>query len=107
MEINGGIRFLPIFGESGSGKTSAALEIGSHLPDLHVEQLPRDTIEDPSALSNIVASMVQKANGKKIVAVVDQYEEVAAQKTNIPSAFVESLSLLDRATAKSPPTLFI
>ena len=46
MEISGGIRFLPVFGQSGSGKTSAALEIGTHLPELYVEQLPREAVED-------------------------------------------------------------
>lgn len=107
MEINGGIRFLPVFGESGSGKTSAALEIGTHLPDLHVEQLPREAIEDPAELSSALAKMAHRAKGKRLVAVVDQYEEVAAQKTAIPSAFVESLSLLDRAIIKPHPTLFI
>lgn len=50
MEISGGIRFLPVFGQSGSGKTSAALEIGTHLPELYVEQLPREAIEDTSNL---------------------------------------------------------
>lgn len=107
MEINGGIRFFPIFGESGSGKTSAALEIGTHLPDLHVEQLPRHAIENPAALNGALSAMVNRAKGKRIVAVVDQYEEVAAQKTNIPSGFVETLSLLDRAKPTPHPTLFI
>lgn len=38
---------------------------------------------------------------------IDQYEEVATQRTNVPSAFVESLSLLDRSNPKPEPTLFI
>lgn len=107
MEINGGIRFLPVFGESGSGKSSAALEIGTHLPELHVEQLPRIAIENPGALGDALKAMERKAKGKKLVAVVDQYEEVAAERTNIPSAFVESLSLLDRSAVKPHPTLFV
>ena len=107
MEITGGIRFLPIFGDSGSGKTSAALEIGTHLPDLHVERLPRETVENPAVLNDALAAIIRNAKGKRVVAVVDQYEEAAAQRNNVPSAFVESLSLLDRATHKPHPTLFL
>ena len=107
MEISGGIRFLPVFGRSGSGKSSATLEIGTHLPELYVEALPREAIENPGALEPSLAGMWKRAAGRKLVAVIDQYEEVAAQRTNVPSAFVESLSLLDRATPKPASTLFI
>jgi len=107
MEINGGIRFLPVFGQSGSGKTSASLEIGTHLAELHVEQLPRQAIEDATALRSVLDEMLHRAKGKKLVAVVDQYEEVAAQRTAIPSAFVETLSLLDRDQGWRNPVLFI
>lgn len=108
MEINGGIRFLPVFGRSGSGKSSATLEIGTHLPSLHVEKLPREAIENTQTLYDALGGMWKRAKGrKKLVAVIDQYEEVAAQRTNIPSAFVESLSLLDRKNPKPDPTLFI
>ena len=96
IEVSGGIRFLPIFGESGSGKTSAALEIGTHLPGVYVQQLPRNAIEDSSLLTSTLRQMDHEANGRKKVAVIDQYEEVAAQKSAIPSTFVETLSLLDR-----------
>ena len=64
MEISGGIRFLPVFGESGSGKSSAALEIGTHLPDLHVEQLPRLAIENPGALSDVIKEMARRARSR-------------------------------------------
>lgn len=108
MEISGGIRFLPVFGQSGSGKTSASLEIGTHLPELHVEQLPRVAIEDASALRSALAEMLRRAKHKKrLVAVIDQYEEVAAQRTLIPSGFVETLSLLDRDQLRPDPILFI
>lgn len=107
MEISGGIRFLPVFGQSGSGKTSAALEIGTHLPELYVEQLPREAIEDTSKLYHILDQMLQRAKLRRLVAVVDQYEEVAAQRTAIPSAFVEALSLLDRNRERRDQILFI
>lgn len=107
MEINGGIRFLPIFGDSGSGKTSSTLEIGTHLPDLYVEQLPRETIEDATALRPTLDSMLKAARGRKLVAVIDQYEEVAAQRTAVPSSFVETLSLLDRDRSRKDPILFL
>lgn len=107
MEISGGIRFLPVFGHSGSGKTSASFEIGTHLPELHVEQLPRTAIEDSAALRASLDDMLRRAKGRRLVAVIDQYEEVAAQRTAIPSAFVETLSLLDRDRSRPDPVLFI
>lgn len=107
MEISGGIRFLPVFGQSGSGKTSAALEIGTHLPELYVESLPREAIEDASLLRPTLDGMLKRAKKRRLVAVVDQYEEVAAQRTAIPSAFVETLSLLDRDRERSDQILFI
>lgn len=107
MEISGGIRFLPVFGQSGSGKTSASLEIGTHLPELHVEQLPREAIEDAFVLRVSLDDMLRRAKGRRLVAVVDQYEEVAAQRTAIPSAFVETLSLLDRDRGRPDKILFI
>ncbi|HEF5154094.1 TPA: hypothetical protein SAR15_002932 [Burkholderia multivorans] len=107
MEISGGIRFLPVFGQSGSGKTSAALEIGTHLPELYVEQLPREAIEDPSNLHLVLDQMLKRAKGRRLVAVIDQYEEVATQRTAIPSAFVETLSLLDRNRERRDQILFV
>lgn len=107
MEINRGIRFLPVFGESGSGKTSAALEIGTHLPELYVEQLERAAVENSAALRPALDQMLKKAKGRRLVVVIDQYEEVAAEKTAIPSNFVETLSLLDRDRTRNDQILFI
>lgn len=107
MEISGGIRFLPVFGASGSGKTSAALELATHLPELHVELLPREVIDAPSMLNSEIDKIKINANGKKIVAVIDQYEEVAAEKTSIPSKFVEALSILDRDRSRKDQVLFL
>ena len=50
MNINGGIRFLPIFGKSGSGKTSSASELGTHLPEVRVASLPRVAIDSAELL---------------------------------------------------------
>lgn len=107
MEIGGGIRFLPVFGKSGSGKTSAALEIGTHLPELFVQLLPRSAIEEPAKLDEALIRMQKDARGRKIVAVIDQYEEVAAQKTAVPSSFVETLSIIDRDKDKIRDALFV
>lgn len=106
MDISGGIRFLPVFGSSGSGKTSAALEVGTHLPQVLVDRLPREAIESPEKLDEALRVMERRAKGRRIVAVIDQYEEVSAQKTAIPSTFVETLSLLDRRR-DAPQALFI
>lgn len=107
MRMSGGIRFAPVFGESGSGKTSAALEIGTHLPDLFVAQLPRTAIEDTDALQPWLSSLESDAGERDLVVVIDQYEEVAAQKTAIPSTFVERLSLLDRESSTKKHVLFL
>lgn len=50
MQISGGIRFLPIYGESGSGKSCAAREIDSHMPQTRVFVLERKEIENADAL---------------------------------------------------------
>lgn len=110
MQVAGGIRFMPIYGESGSGKSSAALELGSHLPDSHVFKLPREAIESPSELANVVAAEAAKVSHlskQLMVAVVDQYEEVAAQKTAVPTTFVEALALLDRGELRNTRILFL
>lgn len=110
MQLSGGIRFLPIYGESGGGKSSAAFELGTHLPEAHVFQLPRSAVESPTDLSGVVAAETRKIEhtGKKLmVAVVDQYEEAAAQKTAVPTSFVEALALLDRGDLRSTRVLFL
>ena len=110
MQLSGGIRFLPIYGESGGGKSSAALELGTHLPDAHVFQLPRTAVESPAELAGVVAKVsdsLAHTSKKLMVAVVDQYEEVAAQKTAVPTSFVEALALLDRGELRNTRVLFI
>lgn len=110
MQLSGGIRFLPIYGESGGGKSSAALELGTHLPDAHVFQLPRIAVESPAELAGVVAKEAKciTHTAKKImVAVVDQYEEVAAQKSAVPTSFVEALALLDRGELRNTRVLFL
>ena len=110
MQLSGGIRFLPIYGESGGGKSSAALELGTHLPDAHVFQLPRAAVESPAELAGVVANEakgIAHTAKKLMVSVVDQYEEVAAQKTAVPTSFVEALALLDRGELRNTRVLFI
>lgn len=110
MQLSGGIRFLPIYGESGSGKSSAALELGTHLPEAHVFQLPRLAIESPAELAGVVqaeAQRIEHLSKQLMVAVVDQYEEAAAQKTAVPSSFVEALALLDRGELRNTRILFL
>lgn len=110
MQLSGGIRFLPIYGESGGGKSSAALELGTHLPEAHVFQLPRPAVESPTELTGVIATETQRianTHKKLMVAVVDQYEEAAAQKTAIPTSFVEALALLDRGELRNTRVVFI
>lgn len=100
MSVSGGLRFLPIFGESGSGKTSAALELSSHLPNATVAELPRDAMESQEALRSFMTDFgEQNGDASLLVLVVDQYEEQAATRDDLPRHFVEWLSLLDRDRA--------
>lgn len=98
MLISGGLRFLPIFGESGSGKSSAARELGTHLPETRTVELPRSAINSIEALREFlrVQNRAAKNPEQLLIAVVDQYEEAVASRTDLPSQFVEWLSLLDR-----------
>ncbi|WP_437291170.1 ATP-binding protein [Sorangium sp. So ce406] len=109
MKISGGIRFLPVFGLSGSGKTSAALELGTHLPECLVTTLERTQIESVDSLQQTMARhFMQRPSGKELlIFVVDQYEEVTAEKESVPKRFVESLSLLDRSQLGRYPILIL
>lgn len=108
MQIAGGIRFLPIYGESGSGKTSAARELGTHLAEAAVFPLSRSAVEDMEALTAEIERRAREHRGKKLlIALVDQYEEAAAQKQAIPTSFVEALALLDRGELRNTKILFL
>lgn len=107
MTISGGIRFLPIFGDSGVGKSSAAFELGTHLPELYVEKLALDVIDNPSLLIPALDAALKRAKGRRLVVVIDQYEEVAAQRSAVPSTFIEALSLLDRNRTRTDQILFL
>jgi len=98
MQRSGGVRFLPVFGLSGAGKTSAARELGTHLPDVQVIALPSDVVEGAQSLDSVLPD----SNAKLLVAVVDQFEEGVARREEIPSRFVETLSRLDRAHPTTP-----
>ncbi len=105
--IIGGIGFLPVFGESGCGKTSATLELGTHLPDFYVFQLSHSGIATKGELLAQVRAAAVDADGRPMVAVVDQYEEQVATREELPTSFVESLSLLDRNELQSTPIIFV
>jgi len=107
MRINGGIRFIPIFGHSGIGKSCATRELGTHMPDVKTFTLARDEIEHRGALLNRIRRERQLYPEKILVAVIDQYEENVQGKERIPSQFVEHLSLLDRDELKGELVIFI
>ena len=107
MSVSGGIRFLPIYGKSGSGKTSAALELGSHLPEVRVFKLSRLAVEDQGKLIDEVEAAQSEYERAPLVAVVDQYEEASAQRSQIPTSFVESLALLDRGELRNGRIIFL
>lgn len=106
-QVTGGIGFLPIYGESGSGKTSATMELATHLPDTHVFRLPASALSSKMSILAAVKDASIDAMGRPMIAVIDQYEEAVATKLELPTSFVESLSLLDRNELKSGGVIFI
>ena len=107
MEINGGIRFLPIYGKSGSGKSCASHEIDTHLPQTYVFALDKDEIESKEKLLKRIDREKVSAPQKLLIAIIDQYEENVLGKEKIPSQFIEHLSILDRGDLRTTPILFI
>jgi len=107
MKISGGIRFLPIYGESGSGKTSAAREISTHLPSAKTFLLSRDQIESKDNLLSKIKYENTRNPNQILIAIIDQYEESVAGKERIPTQFVEYISLLDRGELSRIPIIFL
>ena len=107
MAISGGVRFIPILGDSGSGKTSAALELGTHLPDAKVVELPRDAVSDRTLLRDFVERNHKQSTHELLVVVIDQYEEKVPDAKDIPAQFVEAVALMDRGDLRKLPTLFV
>lgn len=75
MKISGGIRFLPIYGESGVGKSCATRELGTHMPDVSTFTLDRDEIESSEKLLARIRSERNATDKRLLIAIVDQYEE--------------------------------
>lgn len=108
ISTSGGIRFLPIFGESGSGKSCATLEIASHMPNCRVRTVPSDLVVNSRKLEDYIILNQRGLNASNLlILVIDQYEEQVASRGPIPSQFVERLSLFDRGSLRHIPTLFI
>jgi adenylate kinase family enzyme len=106
MQISGGIRFLPVFGKSGSGKSCGSRELSRHLPETHVFLLAREEIENQDKL-------LKRLSNEKItpaqcyIALIDQFEEQVVGRENIPTEFVEKISILDRTELKNEKILFL
>lgn len=107
MRISGGIRFLPIYGESGVGKSCATRELGTHMPDVFTFTLDRSEIESSELLLERIRAERNATKKKVLVAIVDQYEENVQGKERIPSQFVEHLSLLDRKELSGELIIFV
>ncbi|MCP1182939.1 ATP-binding protein [Paenibacillus sp. 1781tsa1] len=107
IQISGGIRFLPMYGESGAGKTSAVREISTHIPSTYTFQLNREEIESKEKLFERVQIEKIYNIDKLLIAIIDQYEEGVVGRETIPTQFVEYLSLLDRGEFRNIPIVFI
>ena len=106
MTIEGGVRFAPIYGQSGSGKSSATIQLGTHLPSYEVKVLTSQALESSVALEDEIADDPYRPTGRPLIAVVDQFEEAAEEKVGIPSNFIEKVPILDR-TFKGRKVLFL
>ena len=107
IDMSGGIRFLPLWGQSGAGKSCAAIEISTHMPTVHTFILSREEIESKELLLKRIHHEAQQQKDKFLVAIIDQFEERVIGKERIPTQFIEHISLLDRAELRNIPTLFI
>lgn len=107
IDISGGIRFLPVLGKSGAGKSCAAIEISTHLPSTFTFVLTREEIESKELLLKRILVEKKHSPNKFLIAIVDQFEEKVIGKERIPTQFIEHISLLDRAELRNTPTLFI
>ncbi len=107
MNITGGIRFLPLYGESGSGKSSASRELSTHMPEVICNVLSRNEIESRELLMGKIKALHERDSQSLLIFVIDQYEENVQGREKIPTEFVEHLSLLDRGEIKDIPAVFI
>jgi hypothetical protein len=93
ISMMGGLRFIPIYGLSGSGKTSASLEISTHLPNTETINVSRSEIENLDLLKE---KILKTKKSIPTIYVIDQFEEVSANKERIPGEIIELLSIMDR-----------
>ena len=109
MKVSGGIRFLPIFGKSGCGKTCAACELSTHIPSSHLELLSDEHLALPTSdLTDHLCRRIDLFNQQDLFLwVIDQYEEKVRSAEDIPTEFIEKLSLLDRGPLRSQPMVFL
>ena len=108
IKVSGGIRFLPIYGQSGCGKSCATLELSTHLPECKVIKLPREAVQNHRSIEKLISFEHERLGSSNLlITVVDQYEEQVVQRTELPSQFVEALSLLDRGPFRNLSTLFL
>jgi hypothetical protein len=88
IKVSGGIRFLPIYGQSGCGKSCATLELSTHLPECKVIKLPREAVQNHRSIEKLISFEHERLGSSNLlITVVDQYEEQVVQRTELPSQF--------------------
>jgi hypothetical protein len=108
MQISGGIRFLPLYGRSGSGKSSAARELETHLEGVRVVDLAKADVEDEATLlSTIERAWGNTVHPELLIAIVDQFEDSVTDRTSVPVKFVERISRLDKGEFRGKKILFV
>ena len=94
IDMSGGIRFLPIWGQSGAGKSCAAIEISTHMPTVHTFILSREEIESKESLLKRIHYEAQQKKDKFLVAIIDQFKERVIGKERIPTRLTEDINCL-------------
>lgn len=108
MRVSGGLRFLPLYGRSGGGKSSAVRELETHLEGSKVVELRREAVESREVLLDVLeASWGRTEHPDLLIAIVDQFEDTVPDPQSVPIQFVERISLLDRNELRGRPILFI
>lgn len=77
IEMSGGIRFLPLWGQSGAGKSCAAIEISTHMPTVHTFILSREEIESKELL---LKRMLFPETGANTITLLFEKENPNAQR---------------------------
>lgn len=107
MHVAGGVRLLPVYGASGSGKTSAAMQLRSLSTEFQVFALEHDLISQGGLAQAVKREQNRRPGERACVGIIDQYEESVGDRNELVARFVGQLTSLDRSEIVQRPTLIL